>query len=134
MTASPGTISAKYWAGAAEGRLILQKCASCGLIRHYPRVLCSRCWSFSVEPVQASGRGAIHSWTVAHHAFAPEWTTALPYVLATVDLPEGVRVLGRLIGDRAPAVGLEVEFGFDAAPGGSPVIVCTPVGTSRASQ
>jgi uncharacterized OB-fold protein len=43
--------------------------------------------------IDAAGHGRVHSWTVAHHAFHPAFKAELPYVLVTVDLPEGVRVL-----------------------------------------
>ena len=88
-------LSAPYWEAAAQGRLLLQKCASCGKVRHYPRMLCNACYSNSIDWVQASGRGKVHSWTVCHHAFHPSFVAALPYTLVTVDLDEGVRALGR---------------------------------------
>jgi uncharacterized OB-fold protein len=47
---------------------------------------------------QASGRGSVHSWTVAHHPFHPGFKSELPYVLATVDLEEGVRMIAQLRG------------------------------------
>src|SRR5438270_7755216 len=96
VTTTAQPMSGAYWEGAARGKLVLQRCGECGKIRHYPRVLCDGCYSFAVEPFEAQGRGTIHSWTVAHHAFDPAVAAEIPYVLATVDLAEGVRVLGRL--------------------------------------
>ena len=78
-----------YWEAAAEGRLLLQCCAACGKVRHYPRLLCDSCYSDAVDWKEASGRGTIHSWTVAHHAFHPAFAAELPYALVTVDLDEG---------------------------------------------
>ena len=89
------SLSAPYWEAAAQGRLLLQKCASCGKVRHYPRMLCDACYSAQTDWVQASGRGKVHSWTVCHHAFHPSFVAELPYTLVTVDLEEGVRALGR---------------------------------------
>lgn len=116
-------ISAAYWQGAEQSRLVLQKCGNCGLIRHYPRVLCAQCWSFDVEHVDAAGHGTVYSWTVAHHAFAPNVADQVPYVLATVDLPEGVRVLGRLDPSLTPVEGLAVRIGFAPGTGGAPMPV-----------
>ena len=73
----------------------MQKCASCGKVRHYPRMLCDACYSAQTNWVQASGRGKVHSWTVCHHAFHPSFVVDLPYTLVTVDLEESVRALGR---------------------------------------
>jgi len=88
-------LSAPYWEAAAQGRLLLQQCASCGKVRHYPRMLCDACYSAQTDWFQACGRGKVHSWTVCHHAFHPSFVADLPYTLVTVDLEEGVRALGR---------------------------------------
>jgi uncharacterized OB-fold protein len=66
---------------------------------------------------QVSGRGAVHSWTIAHHPFHPGFKDDLPYVLATVDLEEGVRMIAQLRGvpPEQLAIGLPVEVGFERA-------------------
>lgn len=88
--------SQAYWDSAEQGKLRLQRCASCGKVRHYPQLVCASCYSLAVEWIEASGRGLVHSWTVAHHAFLPAFKPDLPYILVTVDLAEGPRALGRL--------------------------------------
>ena len=100
-----------------EGRLLLQQCGRCGRLRHYPRPLCDACFSFDVQWIEASGRGAVHSWTIAHHAFNPGFKDELPYVLVTVDLAEGVRMLAPLRGveDQHLKVGLPVRISFERA-------------------
>ena len=113
-----------YADGAARGVLVLQKCGDCGLVRHYPQVLCPRCYAFAVEPLEASGAGTVHSWTVVHHAFDPAFADALPYVLLTVDMDEGVRVLGRSAAE--PRMGAPVRITFAPAPDGSPMPVFVP--------
>ena len=113
-----------YSDGAARGVLVLQKCGNCGLVRHYPQVLCARCYSFDVEPLEASGAGTVHSWTVAHHAFDQTFADSTPYVLLTVDMDEGVRVLGRYDGE--PRMGAPVRITFAPAPDGSPMPVFEP--------
>ena len=91
--------SGPYWQGLVDGELLLQICSACGQVRHYPRLLCDRCYSDQVRWHAASGRGKIHSWTVAHHAYHPGFAAELPYTLVTVDLIEGPRALGRWLGD-----------------------------------
>jgi len=112
----PTPLSKPYWDAAAEGRLVLQRCASCGRIRHYPRLLCDHCYSDAVEWYTATGRGRIHSWTVAHHAFHKAFAKELPYTLVTVDLEEGVRALGRWTGGEL-VIGLPVQGRFETADG-----------------
>ncbi len=106
-------LSAPFWEAAREGRLVIQRCTECGQLRHYPRLLCSRCFSDQCDWAEASGEGTVHSWTVAHHAFHPAFADELPYTLVTVDLKEGVRALGRWREGRTPSVGQAVRGGFE---------------------
>ena len=113
----PSRDSKPYWDALHEDRLVIQQCAACGKLRHYPRPVCDACSSMEVGWCQASGRGRVHSWTVAHHPFHPAFKAELPYVLATVDLEEGVRMVAQLRGV-APdevTVGLPVEVAFERA-------------------
>jgi uncharacterized protein len=114
----PSEMSRPYWDAAAKGRLTLQCCAECGKKRHYPQLLCSHCYSDKVVWNDASGRGIIHSWTVAHHAFHPGFATDLPYTLVTIDLDEGVRALGLWRSDVLPKTGLPVHGQFETRDDG----------------
>jgi hypothetical protein len=125
----PDDVTRPYWESLSQGVLSLQRCLECETFRHYPRLVCDRCYSLEVEWVEASGRGAVHSWTVAHHAFHPGFVGDLPYVLAIVDLEEGVRALGRLR-DVPPAeirIGLPVQFAVEQRADG----LALPVFTGR---
>jgi uncharacterized OB-fold protein len=104
-----------YWDGLAEGRLMLQRCAECGKIRHYPRPVCDACWSMKVEWVQASGLATVHSWTISHHPFLPGFKADMPYTLITVDLEEEVRVnaQARGIDPASLHIGMPVRIGFE---------------------
>lgn len=127
-TALPtGELSGAYWEGAARGVLVLQRCANCGKVRHYPRVLCDACYSFDVEHVESAGTGELHSWTVAHHAYSPDVVDETPYVLATVTMAEGVRVLGRLPSDTPLRTGLMLRVTFTPDRAGTPVPVFVPL-------
>ena len=108
-------LSATYWQGLREGRLLLQACGVCGALRHYPRLLCTDCFSDEVTWRAASGRGHIHSWTVAHHAFHAGFRDELPYTVVTVELEEGPRALGRWQGE-TPRIGMAVRARFVTAP------------------
>ena len=39
----------------------------------------------------------MHSWTVSHHAFHRGFKIDIPYVLLTVDLADGVRMVAPLV-------------------------------------
>ena len=116
LVPSPTPETQPYWDGLREGRLRLQCCADCGKVRHYPRPVCDACWSMNAGWVDASDRGTAHSWTITHYAFHPGFKGDLPYILLTVDLPEGVRMNARARGIDASQlrVGLPVVVAFDA--------------------
>ena len=107
--------SRPYWAGLAKHKVLLQCCAQCGQVRHYPRPLCDACLSFAVSWVEASGEATVHSWMVAHHPFHPGFREDLPYTVVTADLPEGVRMVAQLRGAGPEALqpGARLRIGFE---------------------
>ena len=115
LVPTPPPDTQPYWDGLRQGRLRLQGCADCGRISHYPRPVCDACWSMNTDWPDAEGRGTVHSWTITHYAFHPGFKGDLPYVLLTVDLPEGVRMnaQGRGIDPSLLRVGLPVKLAFD---------------------
>lgn len=110
----PTDESQPYWDAAAQGQLRLQRCAACGKARHYPQLVCAACYSLEAEWFDAAGVGTVHSWTVAYHPFHPAFRDDLPYVLATIDLPEGMRLMGRfpLADENKLRMGLKVTIAF----------------------
>lgn len=104
----PTRDSRPYWDALREGRLVIQQCAACGTLRHYPRPVCAACYSMEATWREVSGRGRVHSWTVAHHPFHPGFKGDLPYVLATVDLEEGVRMIAQLRGVPLDALAVDL--------------------------
>jgi uncharacterized OB-fold protein len=89
--------SAVFWDAAAEGRLVAQRCASCGALRHPPRPMCPRCHSLAWTPIESSGRGTILSAVVMRHPQYPWWFETDP-VVVLVELEEGWRLVANLIG------------------------------------
>ncbi len=103
-----------YWEGCGRHELILQRCRSCGTLQHRPRALCVSCLSDEIEHFPASGRGTVYSFTVTHQNQAPGFREALPYVLAYVELEEGVRLLTNIVGcsPKDVRIGLPVEVEY----------------------
>jgi len=89
--------SKPYWDGLKEGKLLLPKCGGCGHIFFYPRILCPRCQSRQITWVQASGRGKLHAFGIAHQSFNRAYKVPAPFVLAMIELEEGPRMLSNLI-------------------------------------
>ena len=80
-----------FWEACARHELYVQRCRACRTFRHPPRAVCPACLSSDVDWVRSSGRGTVYSFTVTHQNQAPGFRERLPYVLAVVQLDEGVR-------------------------------------------
>ena len=94
----PSIDSKPYWDGLKERRLLLQQCGNCGAVRHYPRPMCDACHSLEVCWIESSRRGRLYAWTEVHHPFVPGFRDEIPYVMATVELEEGVRLQCQMLG------------------------------------
>ena len=109
-----------FWAAAAEGRLVLERCTNCGADAFPPRGMCRRCRGRSMTTVEVTGPGHIYSFTINYQKWLPD--LEVPYAIGLVEFADhpGVRVVGRLRG-RDPdgiAIGDEVSVGFEPGPGG----------------
>jgi uncharacterized OB-fold protein len=110
----PTPLTEEFWAAAARHELVIQLCA-CGTYRHYPQAVCPECLSDDWTWSKVNGAGVIHTFTVTHRAFHPAWADRVPYVVATVELAEGVRMISDLPAEdtELAAVGAPVEVFFD---------------------
>ncbi|HLH67795.1 MAG TPA: OB-fold domain-containing protein [Candidatus Dormibacteraeota bacterium] len=104
--------SRAWWEALAERRLLLPRCRDCGRAWFPPTPGCPRCGGVSVELVESCGRGHIYSWVVVNRALSPAFATDVPYTILAVDLEEGARMFGRLVGGGEPAAGAEVHAEF----------------------
>lgn len=112
---TPTRESQPYWDGLREGRLMLQHCARCGKVRHYPRPVCPHCFSMESEWREAAQEGTIHSWTVCHHPFNFFFKQLTPYIVALVDMDAGVRVNAPLreVREGDLRIGTKVRLAFE---------------------
>ncbi|AIG78140.1 Hypothetical protein AJAP_26465 [Amycolatopsis japonica] len=100
-----------FWTGLREGELRIQRWGE--TLRHPPGPMPPD-GDFDAKPdyVFACGRGTVYSYVVHHHPKVPG--KDLPFVVALVELEEGVRVMGELL-DTDPEtvrIGLPVEVAF----------------------
>jgi uncharacterized OB-fold protein len=106
-----------YWDGAREGRLMLPKCRACGKAFMHPRVRCPFCASADIAWIQASGRGTLVSFEIAHQILNKTFKVKPPVVLAMVELDEGPRLLTNLVNvepdPRTIRCDMPVEVVFD---------------------
>src|SRR2546430_17152830 len=83
-----------FFDAAAQGTLMLKKCAACGQAHHYPRAICPFCASDRTEWITASGRGTIYSYSVMRRVPVPD-------AVAYVTLGEGGTMMTNIL-DRDP--------------------------------
>lgn len=79
-----------FWTGGLDGKLLIMGCKSCGHSIHPPQLICPKCSSEQVEPVESSGRGTIYSFTINHQKWSPDME--VPYLVAIIELEDQPRV------------------------------------------
>jgi uncharacterized OB-fold protein len=96
-------------------RLLGSRCRSCGEAFFPRRLVCASCLAEGCQDILLGPRGRIHSWAWVHvPLFAKRDATVGAYGVAQVDLPEGPRVQGILMGEREQlGIGVEVELGLE---------------------
>lgn len=95
----PDPDSRAYWDACRKHRLIVQYCSNCKTPRFPPGPVCSVCGSTERFWKEASGRGRIFSWIVVRHPVPAEiFAAEVPYVVALIDLEEGVRLPSNVVG------------------------------------
>jgi len=107
-----------YWEAAQRHVLVVQRCQACGHHQHYPRPFCLSCDHDTLDWVEVSGKGTVHSVTTVHIQLLPELTP--PYQVALIDLAEGPRLLAGIDGE-ACAIGDEVAVAWRAREGLPPL-------------
>ena len=122
-TAGPLTLR-EFFDGVRAGRLVVQRCGSCGELAVPPRALCSGCEGSAWERAILAGDGEVVSYTVIR---VPPGRLAAeaPYAVLVVRMAEGVSLLGRLTGTpvEAARIGLPVRFTPPADPAANPPVI-----------
>lgn len=103
-----------FWDAAAQRRLVVQRCRACSRWIWQPRPLCPSCRGEDLEWTQVSGDGRVASWTVVHPPVLPAWADDVPFVVLLVELDQGVRMLGRLVGAAGTLAHSDGDVGMGA--------------------
>lgn len=119
------SVSEPFWEATRERRLVLQHCDSCDRAVWYPRVLCPHCSGVDLTWREASGRGTVYAVSVQHRPGHPALADRVPYVVALVDLDDGVRMMTSVIGCPADDVriGLRVRPAWEELSDGRHLLV-----------
>lgn len=114
---SPDATTAPFWDACRRRELRLQRCADCRTFRQPPSPGCPHCGSARSDWPLLSGRGAVFSYTIVHHAAVPSLAADIPYNVVVVQLDDapGARLISNVL-DVDPsdvAVGMRVEVAWD---------------------
>jgi uncharacterized OB-fold protein len=132
----PAPETERFWAALRDHVLLLQRCAACGEVIWYPRFFCPGCGSTSTSWFEASGNGTIYSFTVVRKSRREGYTTAVPYVVASVELDEGPRVFTNIVecDPDAVRIGQRVTLTFAATEGGYTLYRFRPAGSAAGQE
>jgi uncharacterized protein len=111
----PNAVTLQFWSSCREGRFEFQICCKCGHRQFPPRLACASCHGGPLEWREATGRGTVYSFTVVHRAPLESFKADVPYVIAIIELEEGVRAMMNIRGTDPASIliGMPVEIFFE---------------------
>lgn len=114
----PTPVSAPFWDGLTQRRIIVQYSPSLGRYVFYPRTLAPGTLADDLEWREIDGAGTLYTFTVARRPTGPPWAGAAPQLLAVVQWDVGPRISTELV-DVDPAdirIGMRVQPVFCDVP------------------
>lgn len=102
---TPTSVTRQYWDSVNAEALKVPRCVDCGAVHFYPHALCVACMSPNLEYIPIAGNGTVYTYTVIRSP-QPAFRGMEPYVVANVELDEGVRMMANVITDDPDSVGI----------------------------
>ncbi|MCB0975874.1 MAG: OB-fold domain-containing protein [Acidimicrobiales bacterium] len=93
-----------FWDATRERTLLVQWCPACDRGIHFPRAACPTCLGDVLEHRPSTGEGVVYACSTMASPGNPTMSGREPYVVALVDLDEGIRMLTNIVGEDAAAV------------------------------
>lgn len=109
-----------FWQGARDKKLVLQYCPDSRQFQHFPRPVSLYTGKRNLEWREVSGAGTIYAHTTLRtKGLGADYR--LPLVLATIELDEGVRIMGNILGAEPGEVciGQRVSLAWDGMDEGA---------------
>jgi uncharacterized OB-fold protein len=107
-------LTAPFWQATREEVLLVQQCGQCGYLRWPPGPVCPQCLTPGGEWTRVSAAGVLYSYAEYHRALAPAFKDDVPYAVGLIELDQGPRMYGMLVGlARTEDVGRRVHAVFD---------------------
>ena len=88
--------SKTYWDAAKNKKLMIQYSLDTKEYFLYSKQLINTTDSKNVEWREVSGKGKIYSYTVVHAPAGPAFKDDTPYIVASIELEEGARIISNI--------------------------------------
>ena len=101
-----------FWQGCREHKLVLQREKDTGAVHWPPK---PAYWKGGkLEYFEANGKGEVYTYVVAHAPFLPALEHLLPHIMVVVELAEGPRLVGYMVGCKPEEMrfGMKVRVAF----------------------
>ena len=108
----PSKISQPFWDSCKAEAMQIQKCQDCGSFAFYPVYICPECASRALAWTKVSGKGTIHTYTVAEKSVFED--VQGPVVVALIELEEGAMLTSNIVNSdfAALAIGTPVVLRY----------------------
>lgn len=116
-----GEASEVFWEATKEQRFLVQRCDACDVAIFYPREVCPTCLSSeSLSWRESEGKGTIYAASVQEKPANPMMADKVPYVVALVELEDGIRLMSNVINcpPYDATVGTSVKLTWEALSDG----------------
>ena len=86
-----------YWEAAKNKKLMIQYSLDTKEYFLYSKQLTNSIDSKNIEWREVSGKGKIYSFTVVHAPAGPAFKDETPYIVASIELEEGARIISNIL-------------------------------------
>lgn len=111
----PSDFSRPFWEATKQKILLLQYDPQAQRYQFFARPISIFTGRRNLEWRPAAGTGSVYTYTVVHRAPLPAFARRTPYVVASITLDEGVRIMAHLINCRPDDVriGMKVRLAWE---------------------
>lgn len=110
MSNTLSTLISNFNNSISSGKFPFFECAQCAHRFAYPRVQCPKCGSGNISIQYSKGEGRILTYTIVYRSGSP--TVKTPFVVAIVELSEGIQVNANILYSENISIESEVRVRF----------------------
>jgi uncharacterized OB-fold protein len=109
---TPDPLTKIFWDSVKAHAMQIQQCGVCQKYIFYPRAVCPHCGSRELAWKPVSGKAKLYGYTInmGKHPSTAAFSNDTPYVVAVVELAEGVRMMTNLVGIEPDPAKIKVDM------------------------